>query len=163
MASTARTPVIFKRSMRFAPAIPFPSVAVAPVLARSLSSSSPYFVQSTLPATPKRAPAVIDFTHTPVPNLKTLQEGGLAVEQAPNNAQTWSKSQRPRSMAYRGVRFEQTDLSKQPQPLSAQALIAEEPVRVVHGRKAVCDGGGGALGHPKVYIPLDIPGEVVPC
>lgn len=29
----------------------------------------------------------------------------------------------------------------QPNPLSAMEMIANEPIRVVHGRKAVCDGG----------------------
>lgn len=62
----------------------------------------------------------------------------------------------------------------QPNPASAMELIANEPVRVVNGRKAVCDGGasnlpprrdnmykfiwyllgGGPLGHPKIYINL---------
>lgn len=75
-------------------------------------------------------------------------------------------------------------LEYQPQPLSAMQMIAGEPVRVVNGRKAVCDGGAfvldfkeifyvyenlfvsltvlslgaGPLGHPKVFINLDKPG-----
>ncbi|KAM7175732.1 NADH dehydrogenase [ubiquinone] iron-sulfur protein 6, mitochondrial isoform 1-T1 [Macrochelys suwanniensis] len=34
-------------------------------------------------------------------------------------------------------------------------LIAEQPVNKVESRVISCDGGGGALGHPKVYINLD--------
>ena len=34
-------------------------------------------------------------------------------------------------------------------------LIAEQPVSEVESRVIACDGGGGALGHPKVYINLD--------
>ncbi|XP_048371710.1 NADH dehydrogenase [ubiquinone] iron-sulfur protein 6, mitochondrial isoform X1 [Sphaerodactylus townsendi] len=34
-------------------------------------------------------------------------------------------------------------------------LIAEQPVTEVETRVVSCDGGGGALGHPKVYINLD--------
>lgn len=34
-------------------------------------------------------------------------------------------------------------------------LIAEQPVSDVGSRVIACDGGGGALGHPKVYINLD--------
>uniref|UniRef100_A0A2I2ZJL3 NADH dehydrogenase [ubiquinone] iron-sulfur protein 6, mitochondrial n=1 Tax=Gorilla gorilla gorilla TaxID=9595 RepID=A0A2I2ZJL3_GORGO len=34
-------------------------------------------------------------------------------------------------------------------------LIAEQPVSEVETRVIACDGGGGALGHPKVYINLD--------
>jgi len=33
-------------------------------------------------------------------------------------------------------------------------LVAEEPVSNVESRVVSCDGGGGALGHPKVYINL---------
>lgn len=33
-------------------------------------------------------------------------------------------------------------------------LVAEEPVAEVGVRVVSCDGGGGALGHPKVYINL---------
>ncbi|OWK02107.1 NDUFS6 [Cervus elaphus hippelaphus] len=34
-------------------------------------------------------------------------------------------------------------------------LIAEQPVSQVGSRVISCDGGGGALGHPRVYINLD--------
>lgn len=40
-----------------------------------------------------------------------------------------------------GARFEQTAMSYQPQPLAAIELIANTPVVMVAGRKAVCDGG----------------------
>lgn len=33
-------------------------------------------------------------------------------------------------------------------------LVAEEPVTDIEARVVSCDGGGGALGHPKVYINL---------
>lgn len=33
-------------------------------------------------------------------------------------------------------------------------LVAEELVTDVESRVVSCDGGGGALGHPKVYINL---------
>lgn len=33
-------------------------------------------------------------------------------------------------------------------------LVAEEPVTDIQARVVSCDGGGGALGHPKVYINL---------
>ncbi|TFK41164.1 ubiquinone oxidoreductase 20 kd subunit [Crucibulum laeve] len=78
--------------------------------------------------------------------------------QAPNYPTTWSTSQRPRPALGSTPRFEQTAMDLQPQPLSAMELIAQEPVRLVNGRKASCDGGGGPLGHPKIYINLDQPG-----
>ena len=44
----------------------------------------------------------------------------------------------------------------------AISLLAEEPVVVMKGSHTWCDGGGGALGHPKVYINLDKP-EINDC
>ncbi|KIJ68458.1 hypothetical protein HYDPIDRAFT_185502 [Hydnomerulius pinastri MD-312] len=86
---------------------------------------------------------------TPVP----ASESSLAA-QSPNYPTTWSTNQQPRPVARSGPRFEQTFMELQPNPLSAMELIANEPIRVVHGRKAVCDGGGGPLGHPKIFINL---------
>uniref|UniRef100_A0A3P9HHM1 NADH dehydrogenase [ubiquinone] iron-sulfur protein 6, mitochondrial n=1 Tax=Oryzias latipes TaxID=8090 RepID=A0A3P9HHM1_ORYLA len=42
-------------------------------------------------------------------------------------------------------------------------LVAEEPVAEVGVRVVSCDGGGGALGHPKVYINLDKDTKVGTC
>ncbi|XP_030065677.1 NADH dehydrogenase [ubiquinone] iron-sulfur protein 6, mitochondrial [Microcaecilia unicolor] len=54
---------------------------------------------------------------------------------------------------YRKVRFvtRQKEINEQ----FAISLIAEQPVTEVSSRVISCDGGGGALGHPKVYINLD--------
>ncbi|TRZ25662.1 hypothetical protein HGM15179_001473 [Zosterops borbonicus] len=54
---------------------------------------------------------------------------------------------------YRRVRFvgRQKEVNKN----FAIDLIAEQPVSQVESRVVSCDGGGGALGHPKVYINLD--------
>ena len=38
---------------------------------------------------------------------------------------------------------------------NAEKLIAKVPVIKVDGHVAVCDGGGGALGHPIEFIQLD--------
>eukprot|EP00949_MAST-11_sp_MAST-11-sp1_P000572 g572.t1 len=38
---------------------------------------------------------------------------------------------------------------------NAEGLISEVPVIEVAARTAVCDGGGGALGHPVEFIQLD--------
>ncbi|XP_008329464.1 NADH dehydrogenase [ubiquinone] iron-sulfur protein 6, mitochondrial [Cynoglossus semilaevis] len=42
-------------------------------------------------------------------------------------------------------------------------LVAEEPVTDVTTRVVSCDGGGGALGHPKVYLNLDKDTKVGTC
>ena len=38
---------------------------------------------------------------------------------------------------------------------NAEQLIAEFPVVEVSSTRAICDGGGGVLGHPVEYIQLD--------
>merc|ERR1739845_135172 len=44
---------------------------------------------------------------------------------------------------------------KQMSPNIAMEMYVEESIHVVEGRTVSCDGGGGALGHPKVFINLD--------
>ena len=90
-----------------------------PAFAHLLSSSASS--KATVPAEAQPVPAV--------------------VPQSPNHAATWSANQRPRPAGQSGPRFEQTAMELQPNPLSAMELIANEPTRVIHGRKAVCDGG----------------------
>ncbi|KAF9424135.1 hypothetical protein BGZ94_008101 [Podila epigama] len=85
-----------------------------------------------------------------------MNRSGL--KQASNRNSTWSENQVERSAAFKGPRFENTDIAAQPQPQAAIDLIAEEPIRMVEARRARCDGGGGALGHPAVWINLDQPG-----
>ncbi|KAI1314768.1 hypothetical protein EDD11_001737 [Mortierella claussenii] len=80
------------------------------------------------------------------------------LKQAANRDSTWSKSQIEKKLAFRGPRFENTDIDAQPQPRAAVELISEEPIRLVESRRAKCDGGGGSLGHPTVWINLDRPG-----
>ncbi|KAJ8273142.1 hypothetical protein GJAV_G00097980 [Gymnothorax javanicus] len=53
----------------------------------------------------------------------------------------------------RRARF--VDRQKEVNERFAINLVAEEPVTNVQARVVSCDGGGGALGHPKVYINLD--------
>ncbi|QPH01795.1 hypothetical protein C2857_005998 [Epichloe festucae Fl1] len=84
------------------------------------------------------------------------------IKQAPNRADIWSRSQKPRSKAMTGPRFEQTDFDLQPQPLSAIEMIHEERVRWTHDRVVACDGGGGPAGHPRIFINTDKP-EIASC
>jgi len=113
--------------------------AVCTLARRSLASQS---------SSSTSVPAATPLASTPA----------TASAQSPNLSKAWSTSQRRRDDAYSEARFEQTALEFQPQPLSAMEMIHDEPIRIVHGRKAVCDGGIGPLGHPKVFINLDKPG-----
>ncbi|KAK9900415.1 hypothetical protein P389DRAFT_165688 [Cystobasidium minutum MCA 4210] len=83
---------------------------------------------------------------------------GVPTYQSRNYPELWSTNQNPRENAMRGPRFEQTIYELQPMPQSAMQLISEEPIRLVEDRIASCDGGGGSLGHPKIFINLDKPG-----
>ncbi|PAV22379.1 ubiquinone oxidoreductase 20 kd subunit [Pyrrhoderma noxium] len=115
---------------------------------RALASASrAASTSSTSTSAPAAAVAATNASGTSLP----------ATKQSPNYPQPWSTNQQSRAVAYQDARFEQTNLEFQPQPLSAMELIAQEPVRMVNGRIAVCDGGKGPLGHPKVFINLDKP------
>jgi uncharacterized Zn-finger protein len=54
---------------------------------------------------------------------------------------------------------------EEPGQKTAMELISEVPPIEVEGRVAACDGGGGPLGHPRVFINLDptTPEQAVPC
>lgn len=107
--------------------------------------------------------AMVSRVETPIARPKVpeaVKEYGF--EQAPNRYETWSESQRPKSEAMRGPRFEQMDPSSQPQSLSAMELINNYPIQFTQERVTSCDGGDGPLGHPRVFINLDKP-EPKPC
>lgn len=46
---------------------------------------------------------------------------------------------------------------------NALDLIEQVPVIAVDGEMAICDGGGGPLGHPLEYISLQRPGVIERC
>ncbi|KAG9049794.1 hypothetical protein FS837_009094 [Tulasnella sp. UAMH 9824] len=105
-------------------------------------------------ATPKHVPTPVKEA---VPPATTPVVG-----QAPNRAVKWSTNQQSRPQASSLPRFEQTDMSLQPQPLSAMEMIAKEPVRLVHGRKAVCDGVRDAQGlRFRINQDLDLAGKLL--
>ncbi|OAX83512.1 hypothetical protein ACJ72_02127 [Emergomyces africanus] len=83
-------------------------------------------------------------------------------KQAPNRTAIWAKSQQPREKAMTGPRFEQTIMEYQPRPYAAIELIHKQPVRWTKEKVVSCDGGGGPLGHPRVFINTDKP-QICPC
>ncbi|KAF2705764.1 NADH-ubiquinone oxidoreductase, partial [Pleomassaria siparia CBS 279.74] len=94
---------------------------------------------------------------------ESVEKGeALRVTQAPNRKGIWSRSQRPRDAAMVGPRFEQAIMEDQPRPLAAIELIHKQPVRWVKDRVVSCDGGGGPLGHPRIFINVDKP-EICEC
>ncbi|KAG4440113.1 hypothetical protein IFR05_004410 [Cadophora sp. M221] len=113
----------------------------------------------------KSVPNVSKTNELPIESTQTdasLQENAaeaekLRVQQAPNRVAIWSRSQNPRAKAMSGPRFEQTIMDLQPAPQAAIDLIHQQPVRWTHDRVVVCDGGGGPLGHPRIFINTDKP------
>jgi len=96
---------------------------------------------------------------TQVPRMtatRSLSLGQPSMDKPTHTGQQWDESD-PRN-----VRFSVTGLEKQVNDKWAIDLIKEVPPIVVNKRIVACDGGGGALGHPKVYINLD-GGEPVSC
>ncbi|KAK4945080.1 hypothetical protein LTR28_008110 [Elasticomyces elasticus] len=98
---------------------------------------------------------------------KVLQESvaegeKMRVMQAPNRKSIWSRSQQPREKAMVGPRFEQTIMEDQPRPWAAIDLIHKQPVRWTKAKRVSCDGGGGPLGHPRIFINVDKP-QVCAC
>ncbi|WVQ82685.1 hypothetical protein IAT38_004817 [Cryptococcus sp. DSM 104549] len=93
--------------------------------------------------------------------VRTLRAPRLTLLRAYSTPLLPLPPQNPKPHAFANPRFEQTAWQYQPNQLSAMGLVAEDPVRLVNGRIATCDGGGGALGHPKIFINLDKPGPKV--
>ncbi|KAK0753180.1 hypothetical protein B0T18DRAFT_8225 [Schizothecium vesticola] len=125
---------------------------------RTLRQSSTTTTASSSPTTTART------TQLAADNKPVTPATVAPTAQAPNRAEIWSRSQKPRAEAMVGPRFEQTDFELQPQPYAAIELIHKEPVRWTHERVVACDGGGdvGAAGHPRVYINTDKP-EIAVC
>ncbi|KAH8588969.1 hypothetical protein B0O99DRAFT_638066 [Bisporella sp. PMI_857] len=104
-----------------------------------------------------------DSLHETKELQESVQKGEkLRTSQAPNRFAIWSRSQNPRPKAMSGPRFEQTIMEFQPAPQAAIELSHKQPVRWTHKRFAECDGGGGPLGHPKIFINVDKP-QICPC
>ncbi|KAL6910510.1 hypothetical protein GGI43DRAFT_378477 [Trichoderma evansii] len=125
-------------------------------LTRNLRASSRTFTTS---ARRLEAPTPVTSTSE---TAAVLETDAKAIGQAPNRAAVWSRSQKPRSTAMTGPRFEQTDFSLQPQPYSAMDLVHKVPVTWTHDRIVSCNGGGGASGHPRIFINTDKP-EIASC
>ncbi|XP_032271305.1 NADH dehydrogenase [ubiquinone] iron-sulfur protein 6, mitochondrial [Phoca vitulina] len=77
----------------------------------------------------------------------------LAVRTSPTGEKITHTGQVYDDKDYRKIRF--VGRQKEVNENFAIDLIAEQPVSEVGDRVIACDGGGGALGHPKVYINLD--------
>ncbi|XP_032484381.1 NADH dehydrogenase [ubiquinone] iron-sulfur protein 6, mitochondrial isoform X2 [Phocoena sinus] len=97
--------------------------------------------------------------------LRLLGRGGAAARSLPGAARCFGVQTSPAgekvthtgqaygNKDYRKVRF--VGRQKEVNENFAIDLIAEQPVGEVGSRVISCDGAGGALGHPKVYINLD--------
>ncbi|KND95016.1 Lactobacillus shifted protein [Tolypocladium ophioglossoides CBS 100239] len=116
---------------------------------RAFGTSSRRYLEAAVPANSKAESAVEDVQPK-------------EISQAPNRTDVWSRSQKTRSKAMTGPRFEQTTFDLQPQPLSAMELVHKQPVRWTHDRMVACDGGGGPAGHPRIFINTDKP-EITAC
>ncbi|KAF2113793.1 NADH-ubiquinone oxidoreductase [Lophiotrema nucula] len=156
------------------------TIRLLPSLIRAQSTSAPVNSANQVPANdpnPKEPKPNVSATNARPTSSegsfdKILQESvekgeELRVLQAPNRQSPnrkgiWSRNQQPREVAMTGPRFEQTIFEDQPRPYSAIDLIHKQPVRWTKKRTVECDGGGGPLGHPKIFINVDKP-EICMC
>ncbi|KAG7205567.1 hypothetical protein KM043_007539 [Ampulex compressa] len=82
-------------------------------------------------------------------------------------ARSYTTSDSPDKVTHTGQAFEKDDYRlvrflntpKEVNDNWAIKLINEVPPALRKDRIVACDGGGGPLGHPKVYINLDKPGN----
>ncbi|KAJ5398253.1 Zinc finger CHCC-type [Penicillium cosmopolitanum] len=134
----------------------------------ALASIRPRFAARTYTST---VPRLASTSNVPTDTMSawdgSLSEDPVVAErirtmQAPNRSSTWAASQQPREEAMVGPRFEQTIMQTQPQPMAAIELIHKQPVRWTKKRVVSCDGGGGPLGHPQIFINTDKP-EIATC
>ncbi|VDD91168.1 unnamed protein product [Enterobius vermicularis] len=86
-----------------------------------------------------------------VPAVTEVRQSNAVFDKVTHTGQAWDESD------YRLQRFEFS--KKLVNPNIAQELVAEEPPVEWKERIAFCEGGHGALGHPRVYINLDKPGN----
>lgn len=96
----------------------------------------------------KVARAIPSCVNVTVKNLSTSHR--LYDEQVTHTGQKYDEGD------WKQVRF--VDGKKLVSQNFAQDLVAEEPIIEVDQRIVCCNGGHGALGHPKVFINLDKPG-----
>ncbi|WPH03918.1 NADH-ubiquinone oxidoreductase [Acrodontium crateriforme] len=148
--------------------LPRSSRRLLPVLARQQPASTTFLARSysVLPTEKTPVSPVSSTNALPTSSAgshdRALQENpedgeALRVQQSPNRATTWSRNQQPRDKAMVGPRFEQTIIKDQPQPYAAINLIHKQPVRWTDKKVVSCDGGGGPLGHPRIFINTDKP------
>ncbi|KAF2746076.1 hypothetical protein M011DRAFT_468933 [Sporormia fimetaria CBS 119925] len=144
-------------------------------LFRASYSSTPSNAPHQVPANdphPRFSPSPVSATNA-VPTsvsgerdqltMETVEQGEkMRKMQAPNREGIWSRSQVPREKAMSGPRFEQMIMGDQPRPYAAIELIHKQPVRWTKERTVSCDGGGGPLGHPRIFINVDKP-QITPC
>lgn len=115
-----------------------------PICSTLRSPRIPQIALSFRPASSKTVTNPQSGVPEPSPALPAHQPSELTqsdLQQAPNTPTTWSTSQNPKPFAYDNPRFEQVRWDMQPNSLSGMGLGAMDPVRLVEGRKATCDGG----------------------
>ncbi|OCK75898.1 NADH-ubiquinone oxidoreductase [Lepidopterella palustris CBS 459.81] len=151
----ARTPLLLSRASVRTAAI---STSVNQIPANDPNPKAPKPNVSATNAAPTSSEGSFDqILQESVEKGEELRVMQAPNRQAPNRKGVWSRNQQLREVAMTGPRFEQTIMEDQPRPYSAIELIHKQPVRWTTERVVACDGGGGPLGHPKIFINVDKP------
>uniref|UniRef100_A0A1I7ZHY1 Complex I-13kD-A n=1 Tax=Steinernema glaseri TaxID=37863 RepID=A0A1I7ZHY1_9BILA len=99
----------------------------------------------------KQATAIRQKGTKGLPAAQEVSEKNAVFDKVTHTGQAWDQAD------YRLQRFDTAP--KMVNPNVAQELIAAIPAIESHEHVVSCDGGSGALGHPRVYINLDKPGN----
>merc|ERR1712061_331027 len=78
---------------------------------------------------------------------------------------TWCQGKKMDAETHTGQQWTEDDIrsarfmhrTKQVNPAWSMDLAAKIPIIEVNTKVVACDGGGGALGHPRIFINLDGP------
>ncbi|KAF3479648.1 uncharacterized protein GIQ15_06624 [Arthroderma uncinatum] len=164
MLSSARSRlcILTAQSSRFVPRATYTST-VPRLSENTIPTNNPNPAKPVTSVSETNATPVSSMGRQPASMQETVEQAQSQLAmQAPNRATTWAKSQKERAKAMTGPRFEQTIIDHQPQPYAAIDLIHKQPVRWTKERIVSCDGGGGPLGHPRIFINTDKP-QICPC
>jgi NADH dehydrogenase (ubiquinone) Fe-S protein 6 len=82
---------------------------------------------------------------------------------SPYNIDPDTTNKTPEEMRLHYRTYEDSEYKLGKHRSNALELIDKHPIVEVEGERAICDGGGGALGHPLEYISLQRPGVVEKC
>eukprot|EP00934_Nitzschia_sp_Nitz4_P000704 Nitzschia sp. Nitz4//scaffold23_size168460//119875//120261//NITZ4_002236-RA/size168460-processed-gene-0.269-mRNA-1//-1//CDS//3329543686//704//frame0 len=95
--------------------------------------------------------------------LRALSSGPAVPPRSPYNIDPNSANKTEEEMRVHNRTGAESEYKLGKHRSNALELVNQQPVVMVDGERAICDGGAGPLGHPLEYISLARPGVVAKC